>query len=53
MCTAMIYEYKFIIIHNYSPTSTPPQKHTMPKDRFLTNVLIYLTLGQAVRQAIE
>lgn len=53
MCTAMIYEYKFIIIHNYIPTSTPPQKHTMPENRFLTNVLIYLTLGQAVRQAIE
>lgn len=53
MCTTMIYEYKFIIIHNYSPTSTPPQKHTMPEDRFLTNVLIYLTLGHAVRQAIE
>jgi hypothetical protein len=53
MCSAMIYEYKFIIIHTYSPTSTPPQKHTMPEDRFLTYVLIYLTLGQAVRQAIE
>jgi len=53
MCTAMIYAYKFIIIHNYSPTSTPPQKHTMPEDQFLTNVLLYLTLGQAARQAIE
>jgi len=53
MCTAMIYEYKCVIIHNHSPTSTPPQKHTMPEDRFLTNVLLYLTLGQAVRQAIE